>query len=98
MRGGETLPPRLSVPDVCELYRCEERAARLLMHEAGAFKAAGKLWIYVADLDRWESEKVQKQPPPPPRDSGRARRSGAATPGILPKFWFDSPEPSEGSP
>lgn len=81
-------PDVLDVPAVQERYRlADPRAARAVMHEAGAFKVGGRLLARLEDLRRLEAERVQRAAPTGSSRS-RPRRHAKANPDELERgFW-----------
>lgn len=89
------LPPILGVNDVMTRYGFrDERTARRLMNDAGAFKAGGRLVIRQDDLDGHERRLRQQQQPlraPIPRYSAPTRDGKVArisrSPAQGPDWW-----------
>lgn len=89
-----TLPPVLKVSDVMQRYGMrDERTARRLMNEAGAFKVGGRLVVREDALERWEVRQACLDPRPVPQSGvnagsgSRIRRSAVATPVSGPDWW-----------
>lgn len=87
-----TLPLILRVDEVMARYGVkDERTARRLMNEAGAFKVGGRLVVREDDLGAWERRRVnvvQASPAPtPPLVAVRRQRVPSASPSTGPDWW-----------
>jgi hypothetical protein len=82
-------PAVLDVAAVQARYRlADARAARAVMHEAGAFHVGGRLFARLEDLRRLEAERVRRPAPPAASSSSRPRRRAKAKPSELERgFW-----------
>jgi hypothetical protein len=65
----------------------DPRAARAVMHDAGALHVGGRLFVRRVDLERLEAERVERPVPPPsskPPARPRRRRSSST---VERGFW-----------
>jgi hypothetical protein len=81
--------PVLGVGDVRARYGlADDRTARALMHEAGAFRVGGRLFVRRCDLERLEAGRIERprqhagRSPSPARSTGRRHE-----PDLEPGFW-----------
>lgn len=85
------LPPLLSTKAVAARYGCDARAARRIMHEAGALAAAGRLLVRVDALDTWERDRTNRaNAEAGPRPSGgriRPQADRARLVGLREGWW-----------
>ena len=58
MSAAPQLSPLLTAREVAVRYRCDTRAARRIMRDAGALQAAGKLLVPLDRLIAWEEEQA----------------------------------------
>lgn len=71
----------------------DERTARRLMNEAGAFKVGGRLLVREDSLESWEVGQARPNPLPAPsyganaRRRQRDRRNPAPSPRSGPDWW-----------
>jgi hypothetical protein len=90
------LREQLVEPDVLDVAAVQARygfadvrAARAVMHEAGAFPMGGRLFVRREDLRRLEVERVRR-PAPPTSSSSPSRPKRRAKPARLERgFWRD---------
>ena len=83
------LPELLTTHRVCTRYGLRPKAARQVMHEAGAFRVAGRLVVRAGDLAAYERRLADEQArpgPAPPR-----RRPPARHDDLAPGFWREDP-------
>ena len=78
----------LDVDAVQARYRfADKRAARAVMHEAGAFKIGGKLHLHLEALERWERSRVELPDVPPRRRRAEPPRRRESAEPLRPGFW-----------
>ena len=66
----------------------DDRTARKLMHEAGAFLVGGRLFVRGCDLERLEVARIERAPRTTPARRGRDDPERARAPRELkPGFW-----------
>jgi hypothetical protein len=87
-----SLPPVLKVTDVMARYGMrDERTARRLMNEAGAFKVGGRLVVREDFLEQHERRLATPAQPVRAvhsrRSRGRRQASSAASPASGPDWW-----------
>lgn len=80
--------------DVQARYRLADvRSARRLMHEAGGFRLAGRLYVRLEHLIEHEDalrQRATEPPAPVPIVQARRRRSPGATADLAPYWWRES--------
>lgn len=101
-----SLPEVLTVEEVMELYRLQDRrSARRVMDEAGAFLIGGRLLIRTEDLLAHEAElKARRRPADVERAPRRSPSQGAHRPirqrrssgPLAPDWWRPEHLPPEG--
>lgn len=88
-----SLPGIVRVDDVMARYGMrDERTARKLMNQIGAFRVAGRLVVHEDALAAWEVAQVRTNPsasPPPARRPSERRQdpAGQASPATGPDWW-----------
>ena len=87
-----SLPPVLKVTDVMARYGMrDERTARRLMNEAGAFKVGGRLVVREDFLEKYERRLATPAQPvratTARRPGGRRPAPSAASPASGPDWW-----------
>jgi hypothetical protein len=58
LSAAPQLSPLLTAREVAVRYRCDTRAARRIMRDAGALQAAGRLLVPLDRLIAWEEEQA----------------------------------------
>ena len=79
----------LTTSQVCSRYRLRPKAARRVMHAAGAFRVAGRLVVRAGDLAAYERRLADEQARPEPVDAPPRRRA-ARHDALPPGFWRES--------
>lgn len=87
-----SLPPVLRVDEVMARYGVkDERTARRVMNEAGAFKVGGRLVVREDDLGAWERRRVNVVRPSvsgaSARNPPRTNSTAPAPPSAGPDWW-----------